>query len=768
MRQSRNLFIKSILIALLLCSCSTTKRIPQGEQLYNGVKKITIVSEGNKLPGEVMSAIKEPISVPPNNPLFSPYSRTPFPIGLWAYNHFYTEKKKGFKHWMFDKLAKEPILISTVNPQLRLNVVKGVLNNLGYFGATTSYTLTDSKRNKKKAKISYKINVPRPYDIDTIVYQLPNTELGDLIRESQATSILQIGGQYNADTLFMERNRITSIVRKKGYYYFKPEYIDYLADSTLKPKEIALRIRLKPGIPANAFRPYRVGKVTVLLEGNSANRPLDTLYFPNLEVFSRPPRKIRKHVLMNNVILKPGTLFNLENQNQTLANLNRLGIFRYVNMNVTPFDSIGHSDSLNVLITTAYDRPFEAEFEANVTQKSSNFVGPGATFSVSNNNLMGGGEVLTVKLNGAYEWQTGKRQDAGKSGLVNSYEFGINSTLYVPRLIAPYNIRKRNKYPARTGLQLGANLMNRPGYFRMASFSGSGSYNFQTSKQSFHTLTPFKLVYNRLLNTSESFEETMDKNPAIALSFKDQFIPSMGYSYIWDKTISASGNRLFWQTTVTQAGNILAGAISIFQHHGQKELLGNQFSQFVKGSTELKYFHRLWGNNWLATRFLIGAGHAYGNSEVMPYSEQFYIGGANSIRAFTIRTLGPGSYRPDVENVNGYFDQTGDFKLEANAEFRFEIYKALHGAIFLDAGNIWLLKKDPNRPGGNLEARTFFKDIALGTGFGLRYDISFLVIRADLGIGIHTPYPNPKKSGYYNISSFKDGLGFHIAVGYPF
>lgn len=764
---SHSCIFYTILIIFILNSCSTTKRIPEDEQLYTGIRKIDIISDSSKLSGDVVDAIKDPISVAPNNPLFSPYSRTPFPFGLWIYNHFYTEKEKGFKHWVYEKFAKEPILISTVDPELRLNVVKGVLDNLGYFGSTAQYTLHTSKKNKKKAKISYTIHVAPPHTIDSIEYVMPNTELGNLIIKNRSASFLQKGGQFNADTLSLERQRITSVVREKGYYFFRPEYIEYLADSTIHPKKIALRTTLKPGIPVNVLRPYRVGTITVQLEHNINKRPLDTLYFPNLRVISRPPRKIRKHVLMNSVTLKPGTLFNLDAQNQTLTNLNRLGIFSYVNMSVTPFDSIRNSDSLNILISATYDRPYEAELEANVTQKSSDFVGPGATFSVSNKNLMGGGEVLTVKLNGAYEWQTGKRHESGKSSLVNSYEFGLNSTLYVPRLIAPYGIRKRNRYPARTGLQIGTHLMNRPGYFRMLSFSGSGNYNFQTSKQSFHTLTLFKLVYNKLLNTTSSFRETMAQNPAIALSFKDQFIPSMSYSYIMDRTLH-SGNRLFWQTTVTQAGNLLAGAISIFQKHGQKELFGNQFSQFVKGVTELKYYHRLWSDNWLATRFLIGAGHAYGNSTVLPYSEQFYIGGANSIRAFTIRSLGPGSYRPDIDNVNGYFDQTGDFKLETNVEFRFKIYKALNGAIFLDAGNIWLLKKDPNRPGGNLNAKTFFKDIALGTGIGLRYDISFLVIRADLGIGLHTPYPNPEKKGYYNISSFKEGLGFHIAVGYPF
>ena len=334
----------------------------------------------------------------------------------------------------------------------------------------------------------------------------------------------------------------------------------------------------------------------------------------------------------------------------------------------------------------------------------------------------------------------------------------------------PSFITRRLKYPGSTTFQLGVDLMNRPSFFRLIAFSGSAGYNFQTSPYSRHSLTVFKLTYNKLLHTTEAFDKTMDENPAIAMSFRNQFVPSINYTYTFDRSYGATASRRFyWQNSVTSAGNLLSGILSLFGEKQPQHLFGNRFSQFVKEVSEVKFYHRIGRrNNWLATRLLVGVGYAYGNSEVMPYSEQFYIGGANSIRAFTIRSLGPGSYRPPANDRNGYLDQTGDFKLEANVEYRFGIMGRLNGAVFLDAGNIWLLKKDPKRPGAELKWKGLLNEIALGTGFGLRYDISYLVIRADLGIGIHTPYPNPDKTGYYNISSFKDGLGFHLAIGYPF
>ncbi|MCI9042879.1 MAG: BamA/TamA family outer membrane protein, partial [Muribaculaceae bacterium] len=226
-------------------------------------------------------------------------------------------------------------------------------------------------------------------------------------------------------------------------------------------------------------------------------------------------------------------------------------------------------------------------------------------------------------------------------------------------------------------------------------------------------------------------------------------------------------NTINWQLTLQEAGNVLWAAYRACGDKGEKRLFGTPFSQFIKASTQIVYGHRITGNSWLYGRVAVGAAHAYGNSTQVPYSEQFYVGGANSVRAFTVRSLGPGSYRPGDEVVNGYFDQTGTFKFEANLEYRFPIYGPLHGAVFLDSGNVWLLKNDPQRPGGKLQGKSFFKDLALGTGAGLRVDIGMLVIRGDLGIGIHAPYKT-SRSGYYNMTSFGKSLAFHLAIGYPF
>jgi outer membrane translocation and assembly module TamA len=296
------------------------------------------------------------------------------------------------------------------------------------------------------------------------------------------------------------------------------------------------------------------------------------------------------------------------------------------------------------------------------------------------------------------------------------------------------------------------------------------TFDFQTSETRYHSVTPFKLTYSLLQKTTAAFDSITASNPALLQSLDNQFIPQIGYTFTYDNTsISKYKNHFWYQASISEAGNLINGIYTLAgQSYNEKDkrFLGNKFAQFVKTTQEIRYYYKIFGENILAMRLMGGIVYSFGNSNTTPYSEQFYIGGANSIRAFTVRSIGPGSYHP-TDTKYGYLDQTGDLKLEGNIEYRFPILGDLRGATFLDTGNIWLLKEDPNRPGGQITAKHFLKQLALGTGVGLRYDLTFLVLRFDVGIGLHVPYDTGKK-GYYNIPNFKDGLGYHFAIGYPF
>ncbi len=769
---SCSIMLLSAFFVMLISSCSTTRRLEEGETLYTGVKALKIVpTDKEKLPDGLISNVKEAIDVPPNNPMpfLSPYYRTPFPIGLWVYNNW-NDSAKGFKGWLYRKLVAQPVLISDVKAEERVKMIENILANNGHFGSTATYDILYNKKNPKMAKILYKVDVSAAYPIDSIIYL--NDESDPLCHfidsVARRSNYLKVGETFCVDSLTTERVRITNSLRNRGYYYFKPEYLEYEADSLITPHAIALRLALADNMPDIARRRFRTGNVYTTLMRQSKRQPgtPDTLEMKRGELIVMRPQRVRPSMISDCITFREGRYFSVRNMDQTQNRLSRLGIFGSINIQPVPVDTSASNPVMDVYVTCQYDRPIEASIEVNASYKSNSYLGPGVILGLTHHNLFGGAEKLSIQLTGAYEWQVG---GGAHRSLFNSYEFGLTGSLAFPRLLAPRFIRRRNRELNWTTISLSADLLNRPHYFKMAQFNAGITYEWHPTRNVVNQLTLFKLTYTKLMYTTAEFDSIMNLNPSVALSFQSQYIPQLSYTYTIDKFLERERiNGINFTATFTEAGNLFDGIYRMCGVKGEKKLFGTPFSQFVKGTAQVVYSRRLirGSDQWLVSRIMIGAAHAYGNSKEVPYAEQFYIGGANSIRAFTVRSLGPGSYRPPEDMVNGYFDQTGTFKLELNTEYRFPIVSVLHGAVFLDAGNIWLLKNDPLRPGGLLRAKTFFKDLALGTGAGLRVDLGMIVIRGDLGYGLHTPYSNG--TGHYFNVAFKKAFAFHLAIGYPF
>ncbi len=753
-----------VVAMLMVVSCSTTRRIPDDEMLYTGVKGVKVAeSDSGAVPSAMVSAIKSQVNVAPNNYWKLVGWRYPFPLGLWVYNNW-PNPPKGFRHWLYEKLVEEPVLVSDVRPEVRTHMIEQILDNNGYFRGTATYSLVQG-RNKKKAKILYDITPGPGYPISGVELLPDTTALGALIDSlaRKDSYLMADRPRYSTDSLSVVRTRITNSLRNRGYYFFRPEFIEYLADSIAQPGEIALRMTLATNVPKMALDPFTTGKVTVHVARNQGGGKADTVEMKRATLIQMMPSRLRRKLIDETVTFRPGRRFSVRSMDRTQLNLARLGIFNNINIEAVPDTSDLASRRLNVDVYATFDAPLETSLEVNASSKSNSYIGPGLTFGVTNKNIFGGGEQLSVKLTGSYEWQTGR----GRGSVFNSYEVGLTGSLAFPRLLAPKFI-PRSRYDLNwTRFQLNADLLNRPHYFKMAQFNASINYDWRLRRHVSNTLTLFKLTYTNLMHTTHEFDSIMAANPAVAQSFMSQFIPQMSYTYVYDRAFGRD-NTLNWQFTVQEAGNVMWAIYQACGKKGEKKLFGTPFSQFVKGQTQLVWGRRVGhGDHWLVSRVAVGAAHAYGNSTQVPYSEQFYVGGANSIRAFTVRSIGPGSYKAAPGQTEDYFDRTGTFKFEANVEYRFPIFGPLHGALFVDAGNVWLLKDDPYRPGGTLRGKSFLRDLALGTGVGLRFDISMLVIRGDLGIGIHAPY-DTGKSGYYNMKSFGNSLAFHLAIGYPF
>lgn len=754
------------LLALLAAvSCSVTKRIPDDEILYTGVKKVEIApSDSTKIPPDVADAVKDAVDVAPNNYIKMLGWHYPLPYGLWVYN-YWKEPKSSFLRWFYDKLVEEPVLVSDVRPEVRTHMIEQILDNNGYFRGTATYNLVQGK-DPKKAKIFYDV-IPGPEYPIRNVQLLPDTTHLTAMIDSLARLdpyLMAERPRYCTDSLSVARTRITNSVRNRGYYFFRPDFIEYLADSVAYPGEIELRMTLASNMPKFARRRYRTGKVTVHVERSQGGGTPDTVQLGTATLIQYMPSRLRHKSLQECIAFRPGRIFSVRNMDRTQTYLSRLGIFNTVSINAVPDTTVTNENLLNVDIFCKFDTPLETSLEVNASSKSNSYIGPGLTFGVTNKNVFGGGEQLSVKLTGSYEWQTG----SGRKGSVfNSYEVGLTGSLAFPRLLAPKFVPRSRYQLSWTRFQLNADLLNRPHFFKMAQFNASINYDWRLRRHVSNTLTLFKLTYTNLMHTTAEFDSIMTANPAVAQSFQSQFIPQMSYTYVYDRQLDRN-NSINWQFTVQEAGNIFWAIYSACGKKGEKELFGTPFSQFVKGQTQFVWNRRLgYGDSWLVSRVAVGAAHAYGNSTQVPYAEQFYVGGANSVRAFTVRSIGPGSYKAPAGLPDDNFDRTGTFKFEANVEYRFPIAGPVHGALFVDAGNVWLLKPDSMRPGGTLRASSFLRDLALGTGAGIRLDISMLVLRADLGIGIHAPY-NTGHGGYYNMPSFGKSLALHIAIGYPF
>lgn len=753
-------------ITLLVTSCSTTRRLADDETRYTGMGKFDIVTSDNeKLPSELESELKKTGQTDANDYIIAPFIK--IPLGLWVYNNW-NDSAKGLKGWLYKKWVKQPVLISEVKPQMRAKIMQQMLDDNGYFGSTVNYNVEYNKKNEKEAAIGYTLHLTKPYTIDSIIYLKEGSKINNFIDSvARRSPYLKKGEIFCVDSLEHERIRIANSMRNHGYYYFRPDYIEFLADSLITPGEIAIKLNLVNNIPPMAKLQYKTGKIeTIILRNSDENMGTpDTTHTTRGDLIVYEPARLRKNLIPGCITFKQGKIFSVRDMDLTQTRLSRLGIFGGISINVLPADTNPENPLIDVYTTARFQSPIEATIQANITSKSNSYIGPGIILGLSHNNIFGGGEKLSFQLNADYEWQTGK--DRNKT--FNSYELGLTASLSFPRLLAPKFVRRTHRDLNWTTISLGANTLNRPQFFNIAEFNAGITYEWRATRHSLNQLTLFKISYTKLLSHTHEFDSIMTQNPAIALGFQSQFIPQINWSYTYDKYFERERiNGINFQSIITEAGNIFDGIYSIFGVKGQKTLFGTPFSQFIKGQVQLVYNRRLFpkSDQWIVSRILIGAEHPYGNSSQVPYSEQFYIGGANSIRAFTIRSLGPGSYRPPNGERDGYFDQTGTFKLEANVEYRFPIVSILHGAAFLDAGNVWLLKNDPMRPGGLLTGKTFLHDIALGTGVGLRVDIGVMVLRGDLGYGLHAPY-DTGINHYFNIK-FKNAFCFHLAIGYPF
>ncbi len=753
------------LMAMSFVSCSTTKNIPEDDQLYTGLTKIKYNNyEKNSHFSETMAEIEAALACAPNGSLFgSSYYRSPLQFRLWTWNAFVNSESK-LSQWITKNFAKEPVLMSWVNPELRASVAQSVLKNHGYFhGQVSSKTIT--QKNPKKAKIEYDVNLGHLFTLDSISYVRFPEKMQKLIDSTRTKSMIQTGVPFNITSLDAERNRLNNLFRNNGYYYYQPTYSSYLADTVTVPGKVQLNLQQVENVPSEAQHEWYIGRVRIEMRKQIMETLHDSVHFRSFSSYfngRKPP--MRNRVILRDLKLRPRQQFSYDLYQQSVNKITGNGLFSLVDFKFSPRDTTETCDTLDLVINCVFDKPYDFYVETNLKGKTSGWIGPGMVIGFTKRNAFRGGEKLDINAHGSYEWQT-RNQLSGSRDRIHTYEYGMDASLEFPRLLLPHNRRKRFFTTPSTILKAATNVINRASYFKRHVVSGELTYNFQTSETSLHQFSPLHLQYNYMSSHTAEFDEIMERSPYLKVSMKDQFIPKMRYTYIYSSPTDYL-HPIFWQTTVSEAANILSlGYMAAGNNWNEKDkrMFKNPYAQFFKIESEFRKTWHLSSHSQLVSHLDIGAIWSYGNSSAAPYTEQFYVGGANSIRAFTVRSIGPGSYSPTSKS-SSYLDQTGDIKFLANLEYRSRLFGNLYGAIFLDAGNVWAMHDDESRPYAKFKIKNVLKEMALGTGVGVRYDLDFFVIRLDWGIGLHLPY----KSGFYNIPSFKDGQSIHLAIGYPF
>lgn len=761
---------------LWLSACSSTRSIPEGDQLFIGLEPTAYTAPER---GDHFAATREEVdaalATAPNGSLFgSSSARSPLLFGLWIWNA-YQGSEDGLGKWMLNSFGSRPVLMSWVNPALRTSVAREVLRAHGYFRGSVGHEVI-TQRNPKKARIAYKVDMGHLFTIDTLQYVGFGEGPDSLIRATMAEAKVRRGDAFDVATLEGERTRISTLLRNNGYYYYQPAYAAYLADTVAVPGKVRLKFQQMEGMPALAARRWTVGNVDIEMRKQFMEPLRDSLHRRRLTVHfngRRPP--LRTPVVLNAMRLRPRQLYSYADHEESLTRLSATGIFSMVDFSFTPRDTTGRCDTLDLRLNAVLDKPYDFYIEANAIGKTNNRFGPGAVIGFTKRNAFRGGELLDVNLRGSYEWQTGHAAE-GTSSRFNSYQYGFDVSLQFPRLVIPFADVFRQRLSRRyrrlhyfatptTTLKVSSDIISRANYFKRHVVSGEWNYTVQSSATSRHQFSPLVFSYEYMRSTTHTFDSIMERNPYLYYTMRDQFVPKMQYVYTYTSPTTFR-DPIWWQTTVSEGGNVLSLAyMAAGKKWGRhdKKLFGNPYAQFLKLETELVKTWRLSEHTSLVAHFDAGAIWTYGNSTGAPYSEQFYVGGANSIRAYTVRFIGPGSYHNDDARRISYLDQTGDIRLLANLEYRPRLFGNLYGAVFLDAGNVWEMHRT-DREGATLKLKNLPRELALGTGVGLRYDLDFLVVRVDWGIGLHVPY----KSGFYNVGSFKDSQSLHFAIGYPF
>lgn len=772
-------------ITILLCSCSATRYVPTGTYLLesNEVKLVTSNPRNKSILSK--SDISSYIKQRPNSKLFG------IGIGLGLYNMTDTSKHSKWHTFWSTKIGSKPVIFDSALMMESNREILIYMQSMGFLNASVSDSVSYKNR---RARVEYVVKESVPYTISYVDYNIEDPFIREILMGDTMNSLIRVGDIYTRESLINERNRITKDLKNIGFYYFGNSSINYSVDSSWNDNTVSIQMNIKRRVvDYNAERRpiyanhsiYRISRIVVNTDfeptqsiEQNAEYDYDTLVYNGIEILYHNKMYIKPDVLVSAIRLSPNALYDQSVVQRTSENIQALGFNSSILFSSLPVDS---SKMTYVTIPTKNNEEIsttEQQLECiiqctpikrqSITQglelsTTASYTSLALTLGYQNRNLLGGAENFMVNFRGAYEFV--KNPDKN-----NSYELGVNTSLSIPRFLLPIrNDRLSAIRQKSTKISLNYNIQQRPDYNRTI-LSGSFGYGWTMKNGGKFLINPVDINLINVPWVDSVFLESIE-NPYLQNSYKSQLIAGLSASYYYNSNLDIKQPGYILRTMVDVNGNLLSMLDNFLTRPAESgneryyTLFGLRYAQYARASFDYSQRHNFNDYAQLAWRFYIGAGIPYGNSSTIPFERLFFAGGSNSMRGWQIRTLGPGGTEQD--SVNTYYpNQLGDMRVEANLEFRYKIWGGLNLAIFLDAGNVWMNSKGRRDDKANFRFNTFYKQIALNTGAGLRWDFDFFLLRLDWGLKLHSP-GLPANQRWFRQMGFSDSV-FHFAIGLPF
>lgn len=765
-------YIPFVISILLIAACSTTRTVPEGDRLYTGSDIKWKEKKKPKDYSTLKTGMEERIRPLPNRKFIG------MPVKLWLYNLGNEPKGKGLNYLLRKKWGEAPVLLSQVKTDRTGDILTSYLEDNGYFKAEVDHEI--KTKGKKKAGITFTATPEARYTIHRVRFDTDTGLLGHHIMLTTRKTLLKPNDNYSLDKIKEERERIHDFLKENGFYYFTPDYLLVKIDSALGKNQVDLYLAIKKTTPATALRQYYMKSVELYtnydLAKDSAQQYYKGVQYHNFTIIDKDSL-FKPIVFDRTVFLQRDSMYRLSSHNITLQRLVNLGTFKFVRGNFRP------ARDSSVLYAKFFLTPYpkrSLQAEVSGTSKSNSFVGSQLKLTAKNRNFQHKANLLEIMLGGGFETQVG-----GKTTQVSTNAYSLNAevALTVPRFFTPIPIIRfnpRTPYVPRTRFSVGYEMLSRPNLYNLNAFNLQYGYIWKQTKFLDHTLYPVAITYVLPSSESEEFKAQKLLDPALAQSISKQFILGSNYTLTYNNQSPEKYHSFYAYFNTDVAGN-LAGLFGKKQPAGNKTIFNNDFSQYIRFSVDGRHYFKLSDKLRWVNRLFAGYGIAYGNSTTLPFVKQFFNGGSNSLRAFRARTLGPGSYKevedPNDPNKNNLLlaNAAGDIKLEGNTEIRFKPTSLLELAAFIDAGNIWLGKSDSlDQQPKVFKTSRFLKEVAVGTGIGIRIDASILLVRFDIAFPLRKPWLPEKERWVFKQIDFgdpdwrKQNLILNIAIGYPF